>query len=117
MVGYNRLNVTEADGVTVVRFRDENIREDERIQELGRELFHLIDVEERKKLLLNFADVALLTSAALGKLIKLDRKARSHGAELKFSDVSPDILRVFAITKLIHLFDIENCEADALAAF
>ena len=39
------------------------------------------------------------------------------GAELKLSNIRPEIYEVFAITKLNKLFDIEEDEADALAAF
>jgi len=84
---------------------------------LGSEMFQLIEVENRDKLLLNFSTVDFLSSAALGKLITLDKKMKAHGGTLKLSNIRPEIYEVFAITKLNRLFDIKDDEADALAAF
>ena len=117
MADYRRLEVNEVGDVTVIRFRDHKIIEDINIQEMGQEMFRLIEVENRDKLLLNFSSVDFLSSAALGKLITLDKKMRAHGGVLKMSNIRPEIYEVFAITKLNRLFDIKEDEADALAAF
>jgi len=117
MTAYQRLEVTEVGDVTVVRFRDHKIVEDISIQQLGQEMFQLVEVDNRDKLLLNFSSVDFLSSAALGKLITLDKKMKSHGGTLKLSNIRPEIYEVFSITKLNRLFDIRDDEADALAAF
>jgi len=117
MTGYRRLEVNEVGDVTVVRFRDPKIIEDINIQELSQELFRLVEVERRAKLLLNFSSVDFLSSAALGKLITLEKKVKENGGTLKLSNIRPEIFEVFAITKLNRLFDIRDDEADALAAF
>ena len=117
MSGYRRLEVNEVGDVTVVRFRDHKIVEDVNIQELGQEMFLLVEKDRRGKLLLNFSSVEFLSSAALGKLITLDKRVKAHGGLLKLSNIRPEIFEVFAITKLNRLFDIKDDEADALAAF
>ena len=117
MAGYRRLDVNEVGDVTVVRFRDQKIIEDINIQELGQEMFRLVEEDHREKLLLNFSSVDFLSSAALGKLITLDKKVKSHGGVLKLSNIRPEIFEVFTITKLDRLFDIKDDEADALADF
>jgi anti-sigma B factor antagonist len=117
MSGYRRLDINEVGDVTVVRFRDHKIVEDVNIQELGLEMFHLVEKDRRGKLLLNFSSVEFLSSAALGKLITLDKRVKAHGGLLKLSNIRPEIYEVFAITKLNRLFDIKEDEADALAAF
>jgi anti-anti-sigma factor len=87
------------------------------IQELGDELFALVESEERKTLLLNFSNVEFLSSAALNKLIILDKKVKAVSGKLKLSNLKTEIREVFAITRLDQLFDIKDDEADALAAF
>ena len=47
------------------------------IQELGSELFGLVEQHNMGDILLNFTNVEFLSSAALGKLITLDRKVKS----------------------------------------
>jgi anti-sigma B factor antagonist len=117
MTAYRRLEINEIGDVTVVRFRDHKIVEDVNIQELGNEMFQLIEADNRDKLLLNFSEVEFLSSAALGKLITLNKKMKAHGGALKFSNIRPEIYEVFAITRLNRLFDIKDDEAEALAAF
>ena len=117
MPDYRHIEVNQVGDVTVVRFRDRKLIEDIRIQELGQELFGLVDDENRDKLLLNFSHVEFLSSSALGKLITLDKKVKAHGGRLKLCNIRPQIYQVFVITRLHKLFDIKNDEAEALAAF
>jgi len=117
MVVHRRMQVSEVGDVSVVRFVDRKILDEANIQELGQELFQLAEDDNRKKLLLNFVSVEFLSSAALGKLITLDKKVKARGGRLKLSNIRPEIYEVFAITKLNKLFDIKDDEADALAAF
>ena len=117
MAPHRRLQLTEVGDVSVVRFVDRKILDEANIQELGQELFQLIEEDNRQNLLLNFSSVEFLSSAALGKLITLDKKVKAHSGKLKLSNIRPEIYEVFAITKLNKLFDIKDDEADALASF
>jgi anti-sigma B factor antagonist len=117
MAEHRRIEVNEVGDVTVVRFRDRKIIEDINIQELGHELFQLVDTEQKDKILLNFSSVEFLSSSALGKLITMEKKVKSAGGDLKLSNIRPEIYEVFTITKLDRLFEIHQDEANALAAF
>ena len=116
-----RIEVTSISGsageVTMVRFLDRKIIDAANIQELGDELFALIEKEQRKNLLLNFANVEFLSSAALNKLIILDKKSKANAGKMKLCNLKPEIYEVFAITRLNQLFDIKNTESEALAGF
>jgi len=114
---HRRLEVAEVGDVTVVRFVDRKILDEANIQMLGEELFQLVEQENRKKILLSFDNVDFLSSAALGKLITLDKKVKEHGGTLRLSNIRPEIYEVFAITKLNKVFDVREQEADALASF
>jgi anti-anti-sigma factor len=117
MTLHRRLNVSENGDVTVVRFVDRKILEEVNIQEVGRELFQLVEVDGCRNLLLSFSSVDFLSSAALGKLITLNKKVRAHGGKLLLSNLRPEIHSVFALTRLNELFEIKDDEAEALAAF
>jgi len=117
MHGHQRLDVTEVGEVTVVRFRDHRITEDCDLEKLGEELFQLVEGEHRTKLVVSLASVDLLTSAALGTLITLRKKAAAQGGGLKLSDMGPEIANVFSVTRLDSLFDIEADVTHAVAGF
>ena len=112
----NRIDVSDVGDVSVVQFKDRKILDESNIQEMGRELFELVEMK-REKVLLNFMNVEFLSSAALGKLITLDKKIKAAKGQLKLSNIRPEIYEVFAITRLNKLFDIHDDEADALATF
>jgi anti-sigma B factor antagonist len=117
MPGPRRLEVSEVGDVTVVKFVDRKILDVTNIHELGRELFQLVEEQNKKKLLLNFSSVEFLSSETLGELIKLEKKVKQHSGKLILSNIKPEIYEVFAITRLNKLFDIKDDEAQALAAF
>lgn len=116
--GFRRLDVSEqADGVMVARMRDRKIIDDMQVEEIGRELFRLIEQLGVDRLLVSFGGVDYMCSSFIGKLITLDKKVKAHGRTLKLSNIRPEIYEVFAITKLNRLFDVQDSEAEALAAF
>jgi anti-anti-sigma factor len=118
---YRRIEVTTLTGsagdVSMVRFLDRKIIDAANIQELGDELFSLVEKEGRKNLLLNFTNVEFLSSAALNKLIILDKKVKAHSGKMRLCGLRPEIYDVFAITRLNQLLDIKNTEQEALAGF
>ncbi len=117
MAEYQRIQVSDIDNVTVVRFADRKILDELVIKELGDELFSLVEQEGRKNLLLNFTNVEFLSSAALGKLISLHKKVERAGGTLKLTNIRPEIYDVFRITRLNEKFDIKDDQEQALAEF
>ena len=64
MAVHRRLQLSQVGDVTVVRFVDRKILDEANIQELGQELFQLVEDENHSNLLLNFSSVEFLSSAA-----------------------------------------------------
>ena len=117
MAEHRRIDIEEIGDVTVARFVDKKILDETNIQVIGNQLFTLVDDEGRKKILLDFENVEYLSSAALGKLITMDKKVKSAKGRLKLCNVRPDIYEVFAITKLNKLFDMHEDQERALESF
>ena len=109
-----RIQVEPVDKATVVSFVYRKILDETNIQEIGRELFDLVDEEGARDLVLNFGNVEYLSSAALGKLITLNKKVKAVSGRLKLCAIKPPIFEVFVITKLNKLFDIYETQAAAL---
>jgi anti-sigma B factor antagonist len=111
------LRLETIDGVTVVSFVDTKIVTEENIQEVGDQLYSLVEKEGHKQLLLNFGNVQYLSSAALGKLINLKKKVGAVKGKLKLCCIHPDLLEVFRITRLDQVFEIYDEEQEALDKF
>jgi anti-sigma B factor antagonist len=112
-----RLELEDVGEVTVVNFVDKKILDEQNIQIIGEQLFDLVDNQAKKKILLNFGNVEFLSSAALGKLITLNKKVQQAGGKLVMCKIAKEILEVFEITKLDKLFKIYPDEQKALSAF
>ena len=112
-----RLRVEENGDISVVHFLDKRILDEPTIQAIAEQLFSLVDTDGKRKLLLNFGNVEYMSSAALGKLITLNKKVQAAGGRLILCNIDPQIREVFEITKLDKLFDIRNEEQEALQMF
>src|SRR5882757_2370180 len=111
------LRLENIDGVTVVSFVDTKIVTEENIQEVGDQLYSLVEDDGYKQLLLNFGNVQYLSSAALGKLINLKKKVGAVKGKLKLCCIHPDLLEVFRITRLDQVFEIYPEEETVLGRF
>lgn len=110
--------VTYRDGdITRIEFLDKNILEEAMIQQIGEEIAQIIDQTTNPKVLINFANVEHLSSAALGTLITINNKVRQKGGQLRLSNIDPQIYEVFIITKLNKLFQIHDDVAKAVGSF
>ncbi len=112
-----RLEVEEIGDVTVVNFVDRKILDEQNIQVIGEQLFSLVEEQGKRKILLNFGNVEYLSSAALGKLITLNKKAQNAKGRLILCNIDPQIHEVFEITKLDKFFNIQKDEQTGLQAF
>jgi len=112
-----RLEVEDIGDVTVVNFVDRKILDEQNIQIIGEQLFSLVDKVGRRNILLNLCNVNNLSSAALGKLITLNKKVTQAGGRLILCGIAPQIFEVSEITKLDKFFKIVKEAQAALQAF
>lgn len=113
----SRLEIEDAGDVAVVNFKDKKILDEQNIQMIGDDLFRLVDEQQRRKIVLNFSNVEFLSSAALGKLITMNRKVQAVKGKLILCGISKEIREVFEITKLDKLFVIKGDEQTAIQEF
>jgi anti-sigma B factor antagonist len=112
-----RLVVEDIGDITVVNFVDKKILDDQNIQLIGDDLFRLVDELGRRKLLLNFENVEFMSSAALGKLIRLHQRLNQVGGKLILCGISKSIMEIFEITKLDKMLKIVKDEQTGLSSF
>jgi anti-sigma B factor antagonist len=59
------------------------------------------------QLVLDLIDVHYFSSAALGRLIGLKKRVGSVGGRFTIRHVHPDLMEVFRVTRLDHVFEME----------
>lgn len=117
MANPERIVVVDLDKASVVRFVDRKIIDAAEIEQLGSELLSLVKIHGKSSLLLNFEGVEFLSSAALNKLISLQKAVKEASGAVRICNVHPQIREIFALTRLDRLFEIAKSEEAALKMF
>lgn len=104
------------DGTGVVSFCDDRIMDPERIEVLGKELLSLGGDPERPQLILDFSQVRFLSSAAINKLIVMEKRMRARGGKLRLCRMKPAVRDLFGFTHLDSLFAIDEDLEDSIKA-
>lgn len=112
----SRLRIRKDSSITIVEFVDRNILDEANIQMIGEEIASLIEANPALKLLISFANVDHLSSAALGTLITINNKLRQKG-QLRLANIDPQIYEVFVITRLNNIFKILPTTDEAIKSF
>ena len=73
--------------------------------------------QDRKKLLLNMANVTYVDSAGLGAIVHSYATVKNQGGSLKLLHVTGKLRDLLSITKLLTVFDSYDNEAEAVKSF
>ena len=82
-----------------------------------REIVGVLEKTEEGFALLHFGRVNFMSSAALGMLIRINKKCGEYKIMLKLCNIAPDIRQVFKITGIDKVLEIYPDAAQALEAF
>jgi anti-sigma B factor antagonist len=111
------LSVSQEKNVRIVEFTNSKILDEQNIKEIGDTLNVIVDENENPRVLVDFANVDHLSSAALGMLINVNNKVKQRNGQLRLANIKPQIFEVFVITKLNKLFRIMPTRTEAMASF
>ncbi len=73
--------------------------------------------QNKKKIVLNMANVTYIDSAGLGTLVASFHSARTQGATLKLANLGQKFREVLQVTKLLTVFEVHESEAAAVASY
>lgn len=114
MSQFECIELNSVEEVAVVKFTDEKVMDPARIEQLGKELMQLTDTDQKEKVLINFDNVKFFSSAAINKLIVLEKRMRARGGQIMLSNLRPEVRDLFNLTNLDDLFQITEEQSDAI---
>jgi len=88
----------------------------EEIQQLRDAVRELIK-QDKKKIILNLANVDYIDSSGVGELVGSFTTVRNAGGELKLLNLTQKVEDVLHVTKLYTVFDIKDDEFHAVKSF
>ena len=104
----SRIQVSDIDGVMVVRFADHQLFDERPVREIAEQItINLPSDGTPIRLVLDFTDVGLLSSIALGKFILIQRRVDAIG-DSRLCELSPVLQQVFRTANLDRLFTIDR---------
>ena len=74
-------------------------------------------LQNKKRILLNLAEVPYIDSAGLGEVVRTYTTVSRQGGQLKLVNLTKRITDLLSITKLLTVFETFESEADALKTF
>jgi len=113
----SRFVVQDYAGVTVVTFSDHSLLDSGAIDQLGRDLAELVDQKNKQRLILDFANVRLLSSHCLGVLLNLDKKSKAIKGTLVLCGIRKELMKAFSATGLDKMFRFYPDDVAALESF
>jgi anti-sigma B factor antagonist len=82
-----------------------------------RDTIHQLIAADKKKIVLNLAQVDYIDSSGVGELVSSYTTVRNSGGELKLLSLSKKVSDILQVTKLYTVFDIKEDEFNAVKSF
>jgi anti-sigma B factor antagonist len=98
------ISVEPKEGAACVCLKPARLSDELNIELLGRELFALVEQFGARKVAVSMRNVEHATSAALGKLITLNRKLHRNGGTLVLCDMGEDMRDIMRASRLLNYF-------------
>ena len=104
-------------GVVAARCLMSNLSDEENIDPVGQELLTLVDKYECRRIILDLSDVEYMTSAMVGKMIRIHRQMHRDNGKLVLCQLHPTVYEILHTSKLLTYFNVANSVEEAVALF
>jgi anti-sigma B factor antagonist len=111
------LDIEQVGSVTVARLARPDFVDEETVNLTGNQLFHLVEEQACRRLVINFSKVRRAGSAMLGKVIGLHRKIQAAGGRLVLCDLDSTLMDALESLQLTRLFRVFASEPEAIQSF
>ncbi len=100
---------------TVIEFKNPSMMDPAELERIAQDLYHLIEAEDRRKIILDFEKVQYMSSQALGIVMAMRKKmAALKNSKLILCSVCPPLQQLLKITGLEKLLTIKPTQREAV---
>lgn len=117
MSTFECIELDNVEDISVVKFKDQKVMDPSRIETMGKELMSLVEADDPENVLINFENVSFFSSAAINKLIVLEKRIRAQGGKIRLSNLRPEVRDLFSYTNLDEMFQIKDEQSEAIQSF
>ena len=106
-----------ADGVAIIGINRGGIRDEREILKTLESLSRYVESKNELKIILDLENVEYMTSAGIGHLVGLLKKARARDTTLKLCSLQESIAELFDVLRLTSIFEVHRSVTEAVASF
>jgi anti-anti-sigma factor len=107
----------KTDDLLAIYVTEAKILNEVNIQRMYKDVVDVIEKTDQPNVILDFQRVQFMSSAALGAVVRINKKCKEFGVHLKLCRIAPEIRKVFEITRLDKVLDIYDDPKEAVASF
>lgn len=99
----------------VVEFRTASLMDPVHLEEIGRCLYHLVDAQDQRKIILDFEKVQYLSSQAIGIVLNMNKKLMTlKNSKMILCGVQGRLMELIKITRLDKILTIKPTQREAV---
>jgi anti-sigma B factor antagonist len=107
--------VQQVEKFTVVEFKSPSLMDPLELEQIGQELYKLVDEQDKRKIVLDFEKVNYLSSQAIGIVLTMNKKLGQLGnSKLVLCGVGQKLMDLLKITRLDRLLTIRPTQREAV---
>ena len=110
--------VQQIEKFTVIEFRTTSLMDPVELEQIGQSLYHIVDEQDRRRIVLDFEKVQYLSSQAIGIVLTMQKKLSSlSNSKLVLCGVGPKLMELLKITRLDRLLTVKPTQREAVKVF
>ncbi|HMB94677.1 MAG TPA: STAS domain-containing protein [Tepidisphaeraceae bacterium] len=107
--------VQQVEKYLVVEFRNPSLMDPAELEQIGQNLYRLIDAEDHRKIVLDFEKVQYLSSQAIGIILTMNKKlSQLKNSKLVLCGIGPRLQELLKITRLDRVLTIKPSQREAV---
>jgi len=100
---------------TVVEFRTPSLMDAVQLEEIANSIYHLVDEQDQRRIVLDFEKVTYLSSQAIGIVLNLNKKLSAlKNSKLVLCGVGARLMELIKITRLDKILTIKPSQKEAV---
>jgi anti-anti-sigma factor len=99
--------------IVVVTYHRQQVTDEDNLEQMGEELFRLVEKDSQRRIVLNLSMVDFVTSSVLGKWITLHRKLVRNSGTLVLCHLRPNVREILDTSRLLTYFNTAATLDDA----
>ena len=110
-----QFNLSKIGGTTVVEFTTASLMDPVLLETMADGLYHLVDEQDQRRIVLDFERVQYLSSQAIGMLLGMQKKlAALKQGKMVLCGVGPRLMELLKITRLDRVLTVKPSQVEAV---